>query len=122
MTVYLIRPFWFDDYYDNSGTVQRTYLTLDDFGIRNVAITAQLNVFSPAWHLHISDGKISGELGFAAVGIRWYETFDNTGFHHVDNSYFVPHAIIYNCVALQLELAFNRAWVGATGTILYFND
>ena len=46
MTVYWIQQFWFDNYYDSSGTTQRVYVTVDGFGTRNVAITAQLNVLA----------------------------------------------------------------------------
>jgi hypothetical protein len=122
MNVYWIQQFWFDDYYDGSGNTQRSYVTIDGFGTRNVAITAQLNVFGPGAYIEEDDGTITGDLGYAAVGIKWYEYTDDNGFHHVDNTYFVPNAVIQNCVGFQLELAFNRAWVGATGTILYFNN
>ena len=44
MTTYWIQGFWFDNYYDSSGNEQRVYLTVDGFGTRNVAISAQLNV------------------------------------------------------------------------------
>jgi hypothetical protein len=122
MTVYWIQQFWFDNYYDSSGTTQRVYVTVDGFGTRNVAITAQLNVLAPGAHIVVDNGTISGDIGLAAVGIKWYDYVDDSGTHHVDNSYFVPHAIIHNCVAFQLELAYQRAWAGATGTILYFDD
>jgi len=122
MDIYWIQPFWFDDYYDTSGNLQRVYLTVDGFGTRNVAITAQLNVLAPGAYIQASNGTITGDLGYAAVGIKWYEYVDDSGVQHVDNDYFVPHAIIQNCVGFQLELAYVRAWAGATGTILYFNN
>jgi hypothetical protein len=122
MNIYWIQQFWFDDYVDSSGTTQRVYATIDGFGTRNVAITAQLNVLGPGAHIDVQDGTVSGVLGSAAVGIKWYDYTDANGTHHVENTYFVPHAIIHNCVAFQLEMAYTRTWVGATGTILYFND
>jgi hypothetical protein len=122
MTTYWIQGFWFDNYYDSSGNEQRVYLTVDGFGTRNVAISAQLNVLGPGAYIEESNGTITGDLGFAAVGIKWYEYTDDSGFHHVDNDYFVPFAIINNCVGFQIELAYERAWVGAAGTISYFND
>jgi hypothetical protein len=121
MNVYWIQQFWFDDFLETDGNQQRAYLTIDGFGTRNVAITAQVNVVAPGAHIEIN-GSITGDLGTAAVGIKWYEFVDNTGFHHVDNTYFVPHAIIQNCVGFQLELAYRRIWVGATGTISYFDN
>jgi len=122
MNIYWIQQFWFDDHYDGSGNLQRYYVTVDGFGTRNVAITAQLSAFGPGAFIQEDDGTISGDLGYAGVGIKWYEFVDDNGFHHVDNTYLAPHAVIQNCVGFQLELAFNRAWVGATGTILYFNN
>ena len=73
MNVYWIQQFWFDDYYDDSGNLQRAYVTIGAFGTRNVAITAQLNVFGPGAYIQASDGTITGDLGYAAVGIKWYE-------------------------------------------------
>jgi hypothetical protein len=122
MDVYWIQQFWFDDFLETNGVSQRAYLTIDGFGTRNVAITAQLNVVAPGAHIEIQDSTITGDVGTAAVGIKWHEYTDNSGFHHVDNTYFVPHAIIHNCVGFQLELAYRRIWAGATGTVLYFND
>jgi hypothetical protein len=123
MNVYWIQQFWFDDFLDTSGDLQRAYLTIDGFGTQNVAITAQLNVLAPGAYLEANNNSITGDIGNAAVGIKWYEYVDDTGFHHVDNTpYFIPHAIIRNCVGFQLELAYRRIWTGATGTILYFND
>jgi hypothetical protein len=122
MNIYWIQQFWFDDFLETSGNLQRAYLTVDGFGMRNVAITAQVNVVAPGAHIEINDGSINGDLGTAIVGIKWYEFVDETGLHHVDNTYFVPHAIIRNCTGFQLELAYRRIWTGATGTILYFTD
>jgi hypothetical protein len=122
MNIYWIQQFWFDDHLETNGNVQRAYVTIDGFGVRNVAITAQLNVDAPGAHIEVHDGTITGDLGMAAVGIKWYDYQDDRGVHHVDNSYFVPHAIIHNCVAFQLEFAYRRVWAGATGTVLYFND
>lgn len=122
MNVYWIQEFWFDDFYENSGNLQKSYITIDAFGTRNVVISAQLNVMAPGAFIQVADGGITGDLGTAAVGIKWYEYVDESGFHHVDNTYFVPHAIIHNCVGFQLELAYRRVWCGATGTVLYFND
>jgi hypothetical protein len=34
----------------------------------------------------------------------------------------VPHAVIHNCTAVRIELAYRRIWAGATGTVFYFND
>jgi hypothetical protein len=122
MDVYWIQHFWFDDFAETNGNLQRAYLTIDAFGTRNVAITAQLNVVAPGAHIESHNGTLTGDLGTAAVGIKWYEFTDDRGFHHVDNDYFVPHAIVHNCVGFQLELAYRRVWTGATGTVLYFND
>jgi hypothetical protein len=122
VNVYWIQQFWFDDFLETNGNQQRAYVTVDGFGTRNVAITAQVNVVAPGAHIEINDNAITGDIGSAAVGIKWYEYVDDTGFHHVDNTYFVPHAIIHNCVGFQLELGYRRIWVGATGTILYFDD
>ncbi len=122
MNVYWIQQFWFDDFLESDGNGQRAYLTVDGFGTRNVAITAQLNLVAPGAFIQVNDGSITGDLGTAAVGIKWYEYTDDSGFHHVDNTYFVPHAIIQNCVGFQLELYYRRVWAGATGTILYFNN
>jgi hypothetical protein len=122
LDVYWIQQFWFDDFLESDGNLQRSYLTIDGFGTRNVAVTAQLNVVAPGASIAIDDGKISGDLGTAAVGIKWYEYVDDEGFHHVDTEYFVPHAIIHDCVGFQLEFAYRRIWAGATGTVLYFND
>jgi hypothetical protein len=97
MNIYWIQQFWFDDFLETSGNLQRAYLTVDGFGMRNVAITAQVNVVAPGAHIEINDGSINGDLGTAIVGIKWYEFVDETGLHHVDNTYFVPHAIIRNC-------------------------
>jgi len=122
MNVYWIQSFWFDNFFENAGTLQRSFLTVDGFGTRNVAISAQLNVVASGAFIETRDGSITGELGTAAVGIKWYEFVDDAGFHHVDTDYFVPHAIIHNCVGFQVELAYRRTWAGAMGTILYFND
>ena len=123
MNIYYIREFWFDDFYDDSGAVQRAFITLTDFNQQNIKVTAQLNVFGPGAYIPEDNNTITGDLGYAAVSIKWYEYIDgNDNFQHVDNSYFVPHATIYKCVGIQLELAFNRAWVGATGAIYYFTD
>jgi hypothetical protein len=122
MNVYWIQQFSFNDYLTTSGDVQRAYLTIDGFGIRNVAITAQLNVVAPGAHIVISGGTVTGDIGNAAVGIKWYDYIDETGVHRVENTYFVPNAIIRNCIAFQLTLAYRRIWAGATGRILYFND
>jgi hypothetical protein len=122
MNVYWIQQFWFDDFLETSGNLQRAYSTVDGFGTRNVAISAQVNVVAPGAQIETNQGSITGDLGTAIVGIKWYEYVDETGFHHVDNTYFVPHAIIRNCVGFQLELAYRRIWAGATGTILYFDD
>lgn len=122
MQVYWIQQFWFDDFVERNGNLQRAYLTVENFGVRNVAITAQLNVVAPGAHIEINQGVARGDLGTAAVSIKWYAYVDKTGYHRVDNTYFVPHAIIRNCVAFQLTLAYRRVWTGATGTILYFND
>lgn len=122
MDVYWIQQFWFDDLFEPNGSLQRAYLTIDGFGVRNLAITAQLNVVAPGALIKSDHNEISGDLGMAAVGIKWYEYVDENGdSHRVENSYFVPHAIIHNCVAFQLELAYRRVWTGATGTVLYFN-
>jgi hypothetical protein len=122
MNVYWIQHFWFDDFLETNGNLQRASLTIDGFGVRNVAITAQLNVVAPGAHIVVNQGTISGDLGTTAVGIKWYAYVDGSGYHHVEHSYFVPHAIIRNCVGFQLQLAYRRVWTGATGTILYFND
>ena len=123
MNIYYIREFWFDDFYDGSGAVQRAFITWTDFNQQNIKVTAQLNVFGPGAHIEVDGNTIIGDLGYAAVGIKWYEFIDGNGnFQHVDNSYFVPHATIMKCVGIQLELAFNRAWAGATGAIYYFTD
>jgi len=122
MNVYWVQQFWFNDFLETSGNQQRAYQTVDGFGTRNVAITAQVNIVAPGAQIEIKDNAIVGDMGSAAVGIKWYEYVDDHGFHHVDNTYFVPQAIIHNCVGFQLELAYRRIWVGATGTILYFTD
>ena len=86
-------------------------------------MTAQLNVFGPGAYIAEDNNGITGGLGFAAVGVKSYDYIDDRGNpQHVDNSYFVPHATIHKCVGIQLELAFRRAWVGATGAIYYFTD
>jgi hypothetical protein len=123
MNIYHIRQFWFDDFYDNSGSIQRSYITVTDFEKRNIQITAQLNVLGPGAHIEIDDNKVTGSLGNAAVGIKWYEYIDDDGNkQHVDTSYFVPHATIRKCVGVQLKLAYRRIWVGATGFFVYFTD
>lgn len=123
MNIYYIREFWFDDFYDGSGNVQRAFITWTDFNQQNIKVTAQLNVLGAGAHIEVNGNTITGDVGYAAVGIKWYEFIDDQGnFKHVDNSYFVPHATIMKCVGIQLELAFNRAWVGATGAIYYFTD
>ena len=48
MNIYYIREFWFDDFYDGSGNVQRATITWTDFQQQNIKVTAQLNVFDPA--------------------------------------------------------------------------
>ena len=86
MDVYWIQQFWFDDHVESNGTIKRSYITIDGFGTRNVAVTAQLNVLGPGAHIEIDDDTITGDLGSAAVGIRWYEYVDDNGnHHHVDN-------------------------------------
>ena len=123
MNIYHIREFWFDDFYDGGGAIQRAFITVTDFKQQNIIVSAQLNVFGPGAYLKVDDNTISGDLGLAAVGIKWYEFIDGDGqFQHVDTSYFVPHATIHKCVGIQLELAFRRSWVGATGAFTYFTD
>jgi hypothetical protein len=122
MNVYWIQHFWFDNFTETNGNTGRAYLTIDGFGTRNVAVTAQLNVVGPGAHIEINGNTISGDLGSAAVGIIWYEYTDGSGSHHVDTNYFQPHAVIHNCTAVRIELAYRRIWAGATGTVLYFND
>jgi hypothetical protein len=121
MDVYWIQHFWFDDMLETNGVIQKSYLTIDGFGTRNVAITAQLNVVAPGAFIEQRDNRITGELGTAAVGIKWYAYADDRGIHHVDHDYFVPHAIVRNCVGFGLVFAYRRVWAGATGTVLYFN-
>ncbi len=36
MNIYHIREFWFDDFYDGSGTVQRAFITVTDFKQQNI--------------------------------------------------------------------------------------
>jgi hypothetical protein len=123
MNIYYIREFWFDDFYDNSGDVQRATITWTDFNQANIKVSAQLNVFGPGATIVDDRNTITGDLGSAAVGIKSYDYIDDQGnSQHVDNSYFVPHATIRKCVGIQLELAFRRSWVGATGAIYYFTD
>lgn len=122
MNIYWIQQFWFDDFLETNGNLQRSYVTIEGFGTRNVAITAQVNVVASGANIVMSGGSITGDLGTTAVGIKWYAYVDDTGYHQVENNYFVPHAIIRNCVGFQIELAYRRIWTGATGTILYFND
>ena len=123
MNIYYIREFWFDDFYDNSGDVQRATITWTDFNQANIKVTAQLNAFGPGAAIVDDRNTITGDLGSAAVGIKSYDYIDDRGNpQHVDNSYFVPHATIRKCVGIQLELAFRRSWVGATGAIYYFTD
>jgi hypothetical protein len=123
MNIYYIREFWFDDFYDNSGDVQRATITWTDFNQANIKVSAQLNVFGPGATIVDDRNTITGDLGSAAVGIKSYDYIDAQGnSQHVDNSYFAPHATIRKCVGIQLELAFRRSWVGATGAIYYFTD
>ncbi|HYX01160.1 MAG TPA: hypothetical protein VE963_03670 [Reyranella sp.] len=122
MDIYWVQHFWFNNFTESNGNTGRAYLTIDGFGTRNVAVTAQLNVVGPGAHIEINDNTISGDLGSAAVGIIWYEYNDANGSHHVDTNYFQPQAVIHNCTALRIELAYRRVWAGATGTVLYFND
>jgi len=68
MNVYWIQQFWFDDFLETSGNLQRSYLTVDGFGIRNLAITAQVNVVAPGAHIEVNQGSITGDLGTAIVG------------------------------------------------------
>lgn len=123
MNIYWIQQFWFNDHYNPTSNVERHFLDIKDFGTLNVAVTCALNVLGPGAHIEINDGTITGDIGFAAVGIKWYEYIDDQGqFQHVDNSYFVPCILVRKCVAVRLELALARAWAGATGTVHYFND
>jgi hypothetical protein len=123
MNIYYIREFWFDDFYEGNGNVQRAFINWTDFNQQNIKVTAQLNVFGPGAYIAEDNNGITGGLGFAAVGVKSYDYIDDRGNpQHVDNSYFVPHATIHKCVGIQLELAFRRAWVGATGAIYYFTD
>ena len=123
MNIYYIREFWFDDFYDVSGSIQRAFITWTDFNQQNIKVTAQLNAFGPGAYIAEDHSTISGDLGVAAVGVQWYEFIDSNGkVQHVENSYLTPHATIRNCVGIQLQLAFRRAWVGATGAIYYFTD
>ena len=79
MNIYHIREFWFDDFYDGGGAIQRAFITVTDFKQQNIIVTAQLNVFGPGAHLKVDDNTISGDLGLAAVGIKWYEFIDGDG-------------------------------------------
>lgn len=122
MNIYYVRQFWFDDFVETDGNWQRAYITWTDFKQQNIKVTAQVNIVSPGAYIQVS-GSVTGDLGTAAVGIKWYEYIDSNGnLQHIDNTYFVPHATIRNCVALQLELAYRRVWAGATGNIFYFTD
>jgi hypothetical protein len=123
MNIYYIRQFWFDDFYDDSGDVQRAYLTWNDFQQQNIKIAAHLNVVTPGAHIEIDQNTVKGNIGFAAVGIKSYDYIDDAGnLQHVDNSYFVPHATIRRCMRVQLELAYARILAGASGAIYYFTD
>src|SRR4029453_16631773 len=102
MNVYWIQHFWFDNFTESNGNIGRAYLTIDGFGTRHVAVTAQLNVVGPGAHLEIDDHPRRGPLGSAAVGIIWYEYSDASGSHHVDTHYFQPHAVIHNCTAVRI--------------------
>ena len=51
MNIYCIREFWFDDFYDGSGNVQRAFITWADFNQQNIKVTAQLNVLAPGAHI-----------------------------------------------------------------------
>jgi len=117
MNIYYVRQFWFDDFVEKDGNWQRAKITWTDFDQQNIKVTAQVNIVSPGAHIEVND-SVTGDLGTAAVGISWYEYIDGNGtLQHIDNQYFVPHATIRNCVAIQLELAYRRIWVGATGNI-----
>jgi hypothetical protein len=122
MNIYWIQQFWFNDHYNSTSNVERYYLDIKDFGTRNVAVSCALNVLGPGANIAINNGNITGNVGYAAVGIKWYEFIDDQGhFQHIDNDYFVPCILIRNCVAVRIELALSLAWVGATGTVHYFN-
>src|SRR5689334_23326203 len=89
VNIYYARQFWFDNFVESAGTLQRAFITLTDINRQNVKITAQLNVFGPGAFISIDDGRVTGDLGSAAVGIKWYEFIDGNGDpQHVDNSYF----------------------------------
>jgi hypothetical protein len=122
LDVYWIQQFWFDDFLETNGDLKHAYLTIDGFGTRNVVVSTHLNVVAPGAHIVDDGNAITGDLGSAAVGIKWYEYVDDSGLHHVDNSYFVPHARIHNCVGVQISFAYRRVWAGAAGSVTYFND
>ena len=50
--------------------VQRAFITWTDFNQQNIKVTAQLNVFGPGAYIAEDDNAISGDLGFAAVGVK----------------------------------------------------
>jgi hypothetical protein len=123
MNIYYIREFWFDQFYEGSGVVQSATITWTDFNQQNIKVTAQLNAFSPNVEIEEKAGSLYANVGLAAVNIGWYEYIDDHGaLQHVDDANFSAHATIYRCVALQLVLTLNQAWVGATGAIYYFTD
>ncbi len=123
MNIYYIREFWFEQFYEGSGAVQRATITWTDFNQQNIKVTAQLNAFSPNVDIEEKAGTLTANVGLAAVNIGWYEYIDDHGnLQHVDDTNFSAHATIYKCVGLQLELTLNQAWVGATGAIYYFTD
>jgi hypothetical protein len=123
MQIYWVQQFWFDNYYNATANTERHYITIDGFGTRNVAVTCALNVFGPGAHIEQHNSTLTGDLGIAAVGIKSYDYVDDQGqAHHVLNDYFVPCAVVKNCTAIEIELALTRAWVGATGSVFYFDD
>jgi hypothetical protein len=79
MNIYYIREFWFDDFYDNSGDVQRATITWTDFEQQNIKVTAQLNVFGSGAYIVDDRNTITGDLGSAAVGTKSYDYIDDRG-------------------------------------------
>jgi hypothetical protein len=123
MNIYYIREFWFDQFYEGVGAVQRASITWTDFNQQNIKVTTQLNAFSPNAYIEQRNGTITAETGLAAINIRWYEYIDDHGkLQHVDDRNFSGHATIYKCVGLELGLTLYRGWVCATGAIYYFTD
>jgi hypothetical protein len=122
MQIHWIQQFWFDNHYNPTGDTERHYIQLN-FGRRNVAVTCALNVLAPGAHIEQHDSTLTGDIGMAAVGIKSWDYVDDGGRpRHVSNDYFAPCAIIRNCTAVEIEFALMRAWAGATGTVLYFDD